>query len=244
MQKTPSLEDFIKTYVNNKSIAEKKESYAEWIVKNGEKIPGYSDTALGLNTSLAHSRIGYGSEGNRQAESGLLDSGYLNYLNSRKKAENAALILKAKDEENARYESERMRYSAYVDAFNKEVDKISASVSSALSKTPTTDYDKAYEYAISAGLPKERAEEIAKESTEKETNRLKEIVLDSIGKDKLTSGEAYDYAITLGLNKDIAKELSTIANKRNEVVDISEEELLIRKLNAKERIETKRNKKG
>ena len=244
MSKTPSLEDFIKTYVNNKSIAEKKESFAEWIVKNGEQSPGYSTTALSLNTSLARSRSGYGSEGNKHAESGLLGSGYLNYLTSQKKAEATSLLSKAQDEKNIHHESERNRYSSYTDAFNKELEKISASVSSALSRTPTTDYDKAYEYAISAGLPKESAEVIAKESTEKEINRLKEIVLDSIGKDKLTSGEAYDYAITLGLNKDIAKELSTVANKRNELVDISEEELLIKKLNAKERIDQKRNKKG
>ena len=244
MQKTPSLEDFIKTYVQNKEIENKKESYAEWVAKNGVGKTSYSQSALGLNTSLARSRAGYGSEGESVANSGLISSGYANYLASQSKRENASLMADASYIASLGRESEEKRYTEYVDSYNRDVEKKSKDVSLMLSRAPTTDYEKAYKYAIDAGLPRENAESVAKEATQKEIKRLKEIVLESIGKDKLTSEEAYDYAIAIGLSAPDAKELSSIANKRNELVDRLEEDLLIRKLSAKERIETKRNKKG
>ena len=145
MKKTPSLEDFIKTYVSNKSIADKKDSYAEWLTKNGDASPRYSDKVLGLNTSHLRARVGYGAKGSSLAESGLLKSGYASYLSDSQKARNSIAMAEAADESRRLAEAENKKYSDYVEGYNTEIERLGKSVSDSLSKNATTDYNKAYE---------------------------------------------------------------------------------------------------
>ena len=57
----PKLEDFIKTYVENKAKSETREGYANWLMKNGinaEKI--YNDAEAAIASDYARAQSGYG----------------------------------------------------------------------------------------------------------------------------------------------------------------------------------------
>ena len=84
MSSSKTLDEFVKTYIQNKAKSSSKESYADWLRANGinsEKI--YSDSIRDITADYERAKSNYGSNAESLAKLGLTASGYSDYLTSR-----------------------------------------------------------------------------------------------------------------------------------------------------------------
>ena len=116
-EKNETLEEFVKTYIQNKAKSNTKESYADWLKRSGvdsEKI--YADSIKDIMTDYERAKIGYGKKAENLAELGLTNGGYSDYL-----ASNAYSIMQRRKEGAMKKysENEFNNRSAYANYLNE-----------------------------------------------------------------------------------------------------------------------------
>jgi hypothetical protein len=235
MKNSESLEDFIKTYIENKIVENRKESYESWVGKNGLNSKGiYEGRLADAKTDYMKSRAEYGSVGEALAKRGLSSSGYSDYVSSRAYSD----YQKAKDHAFSEYadneRKNRQGYSEYSMATDAKNDSLTKDYvdylvklekpkdSSAYINTITnigkqsiTDYETAYKIALESGLSEELASSVAEIGTSIVKNGIKTKVMDSVVKFSMSEEEARQYALSLGLDTDTAEEIAEYAKNIN-----------------------------
>lgn len=236
MQNVQSLEDFIKTYLENQSIKNTKESYESWVKTGGIDSKGiYNDRLIDANTDYMKSKTGYGSIAESLSKRGLTGSGYSDYIAASAYTD----YQKSKDRAAAEYsENERKNlkgYSDYVKGIEKneselakdyigylvDLSKGSSDTSfmdtiTNIGKQSITDYDTAYKIAIQSGLSEEVAASVAEIGTTIVKNGIKTKIMDRVVEFTMTEAEAREYALSLGLSIEDADEIAEYAKNIND----------------------------
>lgn len=219
--KTPTLEEFIKTYVENKAKSETRESYADWLMKNGvnaEKI--YREAQSVINSDYARALAGYGKNAEGLHRLGLTGSGYSDYLNGKAYSVMQSQKQKALSEYVDNVRKNAKGYSDYIADLTKAQDeKIRKTINDITSKG-LINFDDAYNYAVSIGLTGDDAKAAAKGGSDAARGALKEEIMKTVGKSAFTKNEAYNYSLGLGLTEEEAAEIAAYAEKMNKYFEL------------------------
>ena len=235
MSTSTSLEDFIKTYLENKTIANQKDSYESWAAKMGVDSKGiYERRLTDASTDYMKSKAEYGKISEALAGNGLSGSGYSDYITSRAYSD----YQRAKDNAFSEYsENEiknRLGYSNYVketdgkhDSLikdyvgylvkleNSDRDNAYIDTLTNIGKQNIIDYDTAYKLALESGLDETLAASVAEIGTSIVKNGIKTKVMDSVVRYSMNEDEARQYALSLGLDADTAEEIAEYADSIN-----------------------------
>ena len=223
---TPTLEDFIKTYVENKAKHESAESYADWLSKNGvnaEKI--LSDRTNVINSDYAKAISGYGKNAESLSRLGLTGSGYSDYMKGR-----AYSVMQSEKQKALSVYADNVKknasgYSDYVSKITSETnEKIRKTVNDIVAKG-FINYEDAYNYAVTIGLSEDDAKAAAKGGSDSARSELKYEVMKAIKNSALNKNEAYNYALGVGLTKEEAAILASYADNMNKYFDLSNDEI-------------------
>ena len=236
MKSSESLEDFIKTYLENQAIANTKESYESWAKKNAINSKSlYSTRLADAKTDYMKSKSEYGKLGEALAKNGLSASGYSDYISSRAYSD----YQKAKDSAFSEYsENERKNlrdYEAYTSAIDDknnslvkdylgylvkldktEDNSVYIDTITNIGKQNITDYETAYKIALESGLDEKLAASVAEIGTSIVKNSIKTKVMDSVVKHSMTEEEARQYALSLGLDSESAEQIAAYAKSIND----------------------------
>ena len=226
MAKTKTFEQFLKTYLDNQAIADPKESYTDW-VKAKAKDPKtlFKEREDSIAVANLKSKSGYGKTAESLASSGLLRSGYADYINKR----SDKIKLSSLNEAYTKYgssEGESIRgYNEYIAARQKSDEEALlgsyesySEVVSKLTDVGIVDFDSAYEYAISSGLSEKEAASAADTAVEVIKRGLKESVIKKALSERLSDGETYAFAMGIGLSEADARELAGYVKSMNNLV--------------------------
>ncbi len=220
-----TFEDYLKKYIQNKALSSTKESYADWLRSNGvDSKKVYTDTLRDVETDYLRARSEHGANAERLAELGLGASGYSDYINGVAYSEMQNKKRLARED---LHESERKNLSSYRDytaEYTAKAEKAFSEAYRGIQSSGIADYEKAYAYAVSAGLGEEGASIVAKLASDSVVRSLREKVMKEIISKYLTEAQAMEYAKGLGLGEDDAKELSQYAKTINETVRTSDYE--------------------
>ena len=236
MKNSESLEEFIKTYLENQAIKNTKDSYESWAKKNGINSDGiYNSRLVDAKTDYMKSKSEYGKIGEALARNGLSASGYSDYVSSRAYTD----YQKAKDSAFSEYsENERKNrrdYESYSNSIDDKRDKlvkdymgylvkldepednnVYINTITNIGKQNITDYETAYKIALESGLDESLAASAAQISTSIVKNGIKTKVMDSVVKHSMTEEEARQYALSLGLDSESAEEIAAYAKSIND----------------------------
>lgn len=207
-----TFEDYLKKYIKNKAISSTKESYTEWLRANGadsEKI--YTATLRDIENDYRKARSEHGATAEKLAELGLSSSGYSDYLNGVAYSRMQKNKLIAKDRKTDTDKENLKGYRDYLERYEDKAQKTFNSVLGGIENAKITNYESAYEYAISLGLGESDAAAAAKIATDSTVRKIKESIIKDIITKKLSEKETAEYAKALGLSEEDAKELSEYA---------------------------------
>lgn len=217
-----SLEDFIKSYLENTKKNDTGPSYSEWLRKNGTSAENiYQRGIQGTEAEYKSSLPSYGALAENLAGGGLSGGGYEKYLRDMseknyKAEKNSALnnMLKTMEKNLEDYKSETeekdtskpMSYTTALYYLDRE-------------KFP--NYDDAYSFALDIGLDEETADRAAKYVSDKYRKKIKEEILKSIVNKSLTESQTRKYAEGLNLPEEDIEELCAYAKEINEYISTS-----------------------
>ena len=217
MSTSPTLEDFVKTYIQNKAKSSSKESYSDWLISNGinsEKI--YSDSIRDITGDYERAKSGYGSLGESLAELGLTASGYSDYLAANAYSTMQKRKMGAKNKYAENEAENRSGYSNYLREISDAASKAYKSVVTAISNEGIMDYEKAYNYAVGAGLSEDDAKLAAKTASDIVRKSIRQSIIKAIVSKGFNKKQAKDYSLALGLSEAEAEELGKYAAEINE----------------------------
>ena len=216
MTKNPTLEDFVKSYIQNKELSSSAEDYRSWLSQNGidsEKI--YAESIRDITGDYKQAKSEYGSLAESLSNLGLTASGYSDYLNSKAYSE----MQKRKEGARAKYvENERKNregYSDYIAGITKKDYSNYTDVVNSISNAGILDYDEAYNFALQEGLSGSTAELAARTATDMVKRKRRESVIKTIISNSFGRTQAREYALAVGLSEDEAAELAEYADKIN-----------------------------
>ena len=241
MQKSTSLENFIKTYVNNKLLSDTAESYESWLKKSGINSQLIYDRDLkDAETEYHKSKSEYGSRAEDLAEIGLSSSGYSDYLN----AGAYSAMQKSKDYAKNRYiENENKNARGYADylkskesekdnllkdyigilnSMDKEQSTLYGNVIKNIASAGITDYETAYGYASNIGLSEELADSAARTATDEARRTRDTKIMETVISRTMTESQAKQYALSMGLTEEEANRIATYAKNINELIHSSD----------------------
>ena len=221
---TPTLEEFIKTYVENKAKRESPESYADWLMKNGvnaEKI--LSDRTSIINSDYAKALSGYGAGAESLSRLGLTGSGYSDYIKGRAYSVMQGEKQKAISDYTENIRKNASGYSEYISKITSENNEKIRKTVNDIVKKGFINYDDAYNYAVTVGLSEEDAKAAAKGGSDSAREELKHEVMKAIKNSALTKNEAFNYALGVGLTNEEAAILADYADKMNQYFDLPDD---------------------
>ncbi len=231
-----TIEEFVENYIENKKKAGSAENYKEWVLTNGiNSSKTYADTVRDITLDYNRAKSEYGTRAEKLGELGLSASGYSDYLSGKAYSE----MQKRKQSAKESYAENEMKnlsgYSKYLSEKKSEAKKLYDNVVSEITASKIIDYDKAYEYAISAGLDDESAAIAAKSASDTAYKNLRNEVLNTIIARNFEESQAREYALAMGLGEYEADELAEYAFKINQAAYYSSDYL--------EYLENKKNNK-
>ena len=216
MTKTPTLRDFVKSYVQNQEYKTSDEDYRRWLKENGidsERI--YADSIRDITSDYKMAKSEYGALAESLSNLGLTASGYSDYLNGKAYSE----MQKRKEGARSKYaeneEKNRKGYSEYVAELAKAEKSSYDNVVSSITAAGIMDYDEAYSFALSQGLSESSAELAAKSASDNVRRKTRESALKTIIGQSFGKSQAREYSLALGLSKTEAEELAEYADKIN-----------------------------
>lgn len=196
MDKTKSsLEKFLENYLKNKRITNSADSFDEYRAKNAHDYDG--EYARGVESAYVKSmkaNADYGAKAERIFSSGLSGSGYAERQRQLSGEGYQKQLEELLGERSSAHESTVRGYADYLEDYGKRQGSLMKTVRSELIKNGILNEEKAYEYALGAGLTDERAREVS-------------AGLYSALKDKIVA-DLIDKVITFRLDPDGAAELA------------------------------------
>lgn len=216
-----SLGDFLKVYVRNKAIeGEKLLSFEEFEEFNGLSPDGERyDTLAAALGDYERSLAGYGASGEALSQSGLIESGYSDYL-SRKAG---VMLDSAVSEADKAYEESRgeayRSYGEYLAGEEKENETLMQRVLRDVLNSDMMHYDDVYAYAVTAGLGDSDAKAVAESTMLRETRKSMRDILDRVLSHGFDHDTALRYAMAAGLS---AKDARRIAELSDDMRDRSD----------------------
>lgn len=212
-----TLEDFIKNYLSDRSVALGAKGYAKWISERGyaptvKKAEALTKADTAYRTSLS----GYGKNAEKLSGAGLNGGGYAKYLDTlaserKKSATDAAALYAGKSAAR-----EMKEYEGYLDKLEDERLKLYEKTVKSIETDKLTSYEAAFNKAISLGLDEESAKKAATEATDAVKETLRQKLLGDIATKRMTSEATRAYALTIGLDEEVANELAEYAHRLNE----------------------------
>ena len=216
MAESKSLEDFVKTYIQNKAKSETAESYASWLKANGidsEKI--YADSIKDISADYHRQRSEYGRFAEGLADIGLTASGYSDYLNSAAYAEMQRRKAGARSKYSENEAENRRGYSDYLNEVREKENSTYKRVVDGIKNEGIMNYESAYKYAVGAGLSEEAASAAAKSASDMVREDVIKGAIKTIITYSYNAKQARAYATALGLSEEEANELAKYAESIN-----------------------------
>ena len=217
MKHTNGIVGFVKDYINNQKVTNSKESYEDWLTKNGIDSDAIYDLDIkNARSDYAKAAAGFGALGEGLSSSGLLGSGYSDYINAAAygKLQKARQNALSQYSENER--ANRSAYSEYVKKLAQESSSLLDRVSKDIIENGIADFDDAYTYAIGEGIAPAKASELAQNASSTVKKSIKEEIGRLIINEKLTAKEAKAYALYRGLGEEDAEDIYNLAAKIND----------------------------
>lgn len=216
MTKNPTLEDFVKSYIQNKEYSSSKEDYRSWLSQNGiDSAKIYADSIRDITGDYKQAKSEYGSLAESLSELGLTASGYSDYLNGKAYSE----MQKRKEGARAKYaENERKNrqgYSEYISGAAKKDYSNYTDVVNSISNAGILDYEEAYNFALQEGLSESSAELAAITANDMVKRKRRENALKTIIGKSFGRTQAREYALAIGFSDAEAEELAEYAYKIN-----------------------------
>jgi len=223
MKKSQTLEDFIKTYIQNVRVSSSPESYKEWLKSYGIDSRGILNESLSdIGADYERAKSSFGANAERLSSLGLSASGYSDYLSG--KAYES--MQKRKRGAYEKYiENERTNKSGFrdfVESALKEENAAKAAESEKFYKTVgdivdagIRDPEEAYNFAIDSGLSEEKAKAAAKTASDAVRRRFTEDTLRYIINHGFDKDQAKQYALAVGLSEEEAEGLAGYADSIN-----------------------------
>ncbi|MBQ8908179.1 MAG: hypothetical protein IJY71_06305 [Clostridia bacterium] len=210
----PTLEDFIKQYLENKKI----EDYESWLSKYGQDTEAaYKDAVRSADTTMAAAKSTYGTRASALLSRGLTGSGYGEYLDGVAYAERQKSVDRARAAMAEGEAKNKSAYTAYLDgetenakkAAQAETEKRSSLFLRLLSQN-VEDEESAFAFLGENGLDSETARRLASLSVSmvKNSSTVKREVLETALRKYLSYQDAYEYAISYGLSPAVAEEIA------------------------------------
>jgi len=216
-----SLGDFLKVYVRNKAIeGEKLMSYDEFESFHGLSPDGERfDTLAAALGDYEKSLAGYGASGEALSRSGLIESGYSDYLSDK-----AGVMLDqaeaAADRVYAESKAEALRsYGDYLAGEKKETESRKQRVLREVLKSDMMHYDDVYSYAVTAGVGDSDAKAIAEAAMIRETRNSMRDILDRVLSHGFDHDTALRYAMAAGLSVADARRIAELSDDLRDRTD-------------------------
>ncbi len=222
MKKKQTLEDFIRTYINNLKLENSGEISRISHVNEGENDArgSFLKASADINNSFVKSGGGYGRYAESLAKRGLNLSGYADYIKKHAERERGEKLESALSSAIGTEYKNLQKYRSYVEKINtekaKEKENKINKVTAALEGTNILSYDDAYNYALSEGLDENTAEAAAKNAVLQNSRKVRQNIIKIILNKRLSAEETFVYATALGLDEPAAAELAEYAKKINE----------------------------
>ena len=226
MSSSPTLEEFVKTYIENKVKSSSVNSYADWLKANGvnaEKI--YSDSIRDITADYERAKSEYGNKAESLAKLGLTASGYSDYLSANAYSTMQKRKAGARDKFAENEAKNRSGYTSYLNEIIDKEGKAYKSIVSAITSQGIMNYEEAYNYAVGAGLSEENAKLAAKTASDMVRRDVREKVIKTIIAQNFNKKQAKEYALALGLDESDADELASYAGEINEYVHFDDDYL-------------------
>lgn len=203
-----SFKSFVDDYVKKLELDNRKKSFTEYVVGEGEH---YNSTAGRAAEELLLKNAAAGMSTGRSAaslrSSGLNGGGYEEYLSKRVRENTKMGLAGIEKARRANEVNERRRYVDYLEGFESKQDSIRRRVTSTLSNQRVIDPVRVYEYAVEAGLDDKNATEATSAVYNAVRNQLKVEILSKINEHYFTPDMAASYARAIGLTEDDVREI-------------------------------------
>ena len=223
MKNSKTLEDFIKTYIQNVKVSSSPESYKEWLKSYGvdsRAILGESLSDIGADYERA--RSGFGANAERLSSLGLSSSGYSDYLSAKAYESMQKRKAGAYDKYSENEKANRSGFRDYVESALKEEESARKAENESFYRTVSDivdagirDEEEAYGFALEVGLSEEKARAVAKTATDTVKRRLTEETLRYIISHGFDKDQAKQFALAQGHSEDEANVLAGYADSIN-----------------------------
>ena len=227
MKTEQTLEDFIKTYIQNVKVSSSPESYSEWLKSYGIDSRGALDKSLkDISSDYEKAKSSFGANAEGLASLGLAGSGYSDYLSGKAYQVMQNRKTGAYEKFSESEKSNRNGYRDYIEGKAKEltekVEKETELENERYYKTISdiidagiSNLDDAYSFAIESGLSEEKANAVAKTATDAIRKKTTDDALGYIISHGFDKDQAKQYALALGLSNSDAALLAHYAEKIN-----------------------------
>lgn len=216
MTSNPTLTDFVKNYIKNKEYSVSDEEYRRWLSNNGidsDKI--YAESIRDITGDYKRAKSEHGSLAESLSSLGLTASGYSDYLNGKAYSEMQKRKEGARNKYAENERENRRGYSEYVAGLAKAEKANYESVVSSITSAGITDYEEAYNFALTQGLSESSAELAAKTASDMTRRKAREKALKTIIGQNFGKTQALEYSLALGFSESEAEELAEYADKIN-----------------------------
>jgi hypothetical protein len=232
-----TLEDFIKNYINNLQIQNTRESYEDFVKRQGIDSSGILNRGISeAEGDYVRASTGYGRLAEGLSGMGLSGSGYSDYLGSMaysalQKTKEGLLFDYAENERRnvKNYESylseiakqnksEIKDYVGFLVSLDKKTTQSFADVVKTINSQNITNYEAAYKVATEAGLTGEVAENAANIGCALATEAKYKTVIDKIISHNFSESEAYYYARSMGYSESEARIIAGHAKNINSTI--------------------------
>ncbi len=162
IKKKSSLEDFFENYIKNKKEENGSDSFEEYRAKNVSDYDSkYRREVEGAYGAAMRSRMEYGSRAEKIHSSGLSGSGYAERQSRLAEGTYEKRLEELLGERQLDEAGAQRGYAKYLDGYEKRQGSLMKSVRQELIKNGIINTERAYEYALGAGLSDERAREVS-----------------------------------------------------------------------------------
>ncbi len=212
MSKT-NIDSFFESYLKNIELENRKvDSYGDYILRYGtDPAPAYANTVRGALVDYERGRAGYGTLGEAVGRMGLQASGYSERLDEIAAETRDAAIAKADAVRLATAHENRLGYRDYVEKQKEARTAAREDAIREIARLGISDYERALEYAIGAGLAGEDAAVAAKIGADSVQEESRASIIARLVNYGFSYEPAYRYAIACGYDDETAKLIAEAA---------------------------------
>lgn len=218
MQKSETLEDFIRQYVSRQRSERAPENYASWLRSYGaDSAQVFGEGMEAAAGQYARSLSGYGAQAEALGGAGLSGSGYSDYL----QGQAYGTLVKAREnllrDREQTERKNRLEYATYRDKTEKERTDRLRRVITDLTDNAVLDYSAAYDYARTLGLSEEDATAGAAQGVAAAKEKVRKSLVQRIYNQQISSSDAVLLALSAGFSNEEAREIGSYAERLNEI---------------------------